>query len=181
MKHSDLEPNEKSMLIAIAEATKEYNKYSDKCKRNDYMVVVDYTQPSYRKRLYVVDIESNEILRIHHCSHGSGSADPKRPEMAIKFSNTPSSYCTSLGSMVTLDTYRGKHGYSCRLQGLEDKNNNVLRRNIVIHGATYVSDVIILKQGYAGRSQGCPAVDTAISNSLIQMINNGCFFFAYYY
>lgn len=180
MKKSDLEPNKKSTEAAIAVATKVFSKYSYKCKQ-DIMVVVDFTQPSYRKRLHIVEPSTGKVVRSHHVAQGSGSCDPNNLSMAVKFSNTPDSHCSSLGAMVTAEQYRGRHGTSLRLNGLEKNiNDNVRRRCIVIHAADYVTDSYILDNGRAGRSQGCLAVDPAINKGLIEMITDGVFVYCYY-
>jgi hypothetical protein len=102
--------------------------------------------------------------------------------MATVFSNKPSSNRTSLGFYTTGATYKGSNGYSLKLQGLEyGWNNNAMRRAIVVHGADYVSDVFAEhhNQEYIGRSQGCPAVPTDISEALIDVIKEGSCLFIY--
>lgn len=165
---------------AIKAAFDNFNNYNRPIINKEILVVLDYTQPSSNKRLYVIDVATKEILRNHHMAHGEGSSDPKDRNYAIKFSNQPGSHMSSLGAMVTADTYRGKHGYSLRLKGLEQQNSNVMRRGIVIHCADYVTDEYIKDNGRAGQSHGCPAVDPAIYKELIQLIKDGVFVYAYY-
>ena len=46
---------------------------------------------------------------------------------------------SSLGFYVTKNTYRGEHGLSLRVEGLEPGfNDKAYRRAIVIHGANYI-------------------------------------------
>lgn len=181
MNKKDLEPNLESADKAIKKAQTEYKKYKDKCKRDDVMVVVDYTQPSYKQRLFVVDVASSAIFNSHHCAHGVNSSDPRNKANSINFSNEVGSHMSSLGAMVTNETYRGKHGRSLRLEGLEKgKNDNVRRRAIVIHAATYCTDGYILSQGRAGQSHGCPAVDETIADKLIEQVRGGVFYYSYY-
>lgn len=88
---------------------------------------------------------------------------------------------SSLGAMVTDDVYRGKHGFSMRLNGLEPgKNDKVRRRCIVIHGAEYCTDEYIKNNKRAGQSYGCPAVSSELSNEITQNYKAGCFYYAYY-
>jgi len=180
MKKEDLEVDTKSMNKAVKCALDAYKNFKDSCKRDDNLIVVDYTQPSFKKRLHVVDIKNKVVVSSHHVAHGEGSSDPHNLAYAVKFSDRNESHMSSLGAMVTDDTYFGKHGYSLRLNGLEKSNSNVRRRCIVIHSAQYVTNAYILKNERAGQSWGCPAVDPAISNALIQNNKGGVFFFAYY-
>jgi hypothetical protein len=138
--------------------------------------IVDLSQPSNRKRLYVVDLLQKKLLFNTYVSHGRNSGDL----VASKFSNTNSSFQTSLGFYKTLNTYMGKHGLSLQLQGLEKGfNDNVYNRNIVLHGADYVCEDIIRKTGRLGRSQGCPAVPYAESKGIIQAVKGGTCLFIY--
>jgi hypothetical protein len=126
--------------------------------------------------LYVVDLLQKKLLFNTYVSHGRNSGDL----VASKFSNTNSSFQTSLGFYKTLNTYMGKHGLSLQLQGLEKGfNDNVYNRNIVLHGADYVCEDIIRKTGRLGRSQGCPAVPYAESKGIIQAVKGGTCLFIY--
>ena len=144
--------------------------------RNDSVItIVDFDQPSYKKRMYIIDIKNYKILFNTWTAHGrnSGAAEAK------VFSNVPESYQSSLGLYVTDMTYSGKHGYSLRLVGLEKINNNALNRAIVLHGAKYVSQETINAMGYIGRSHGCPAVPVELSKPIIDKIKDGTCFFIY--
>jgi hypothetical protein len=100
--------------------------------------------------------------------------------MATQFSNTNSSFQSSLGFYQTLNTYMGKHGLSLQLKGLEKGfNDNVYNRNIVLHGADYVCEDFIRKNGRLGRSQGCPAVPYADSKNIIELVKGGTCLFVY--
>jgi hypothetical protein len=58
-------------------------------------------------------------------------------------------------------------------------NDQIANRSIVIHGAPYVSDDFINKNGYLGRSLGCPAVPQNQSESIINLIKGGSCLFVY--
>lgn len=181
MDKSKLIVNEEARDNAVTKALTEYKKHVSKCKRDDLMIVIDYTEPSFRKRLHIVTLKDGKTLRSHHVAHGEGSSDPECRAYSNSFSNTPNSHKSSLGAMVTSNTYRGKHGYSLRLDGLEKgKNDNVRSRAIVMHSAGYCRDGYILTKGRCGQSWGCPAIDPAISNEVIGMVKGGCFLYAYY-
>lgn len=140
------------------------------------LTIVDLSQPSSHKRLYVVDLFHKKLLFNTYVSHGRNSGDL----VANRFSNTQSSFQSSLGFYQTLNTYMGKHGLSLQLKGLEKGfNDNVYDRNIVLHGADYVCEDIIRKTGRLGRSQGCPAVPYAESKGIIQAVKGGSCLFVY--
>lgn len=50
-------------------------------------------------------------------------------------------------------------------------NDNARERAIVLHGAGYVSQETIDQLGRLGRSQGCPAVASKLSDQIINMIS----------
>jgi hypothetical protein len=110
-------------------------------------------------------------------AHGKNSGDDR----ALRFSNAPQSLESSLGAFLTGETYMGKHGLSLRLAGLEKGiNDNSLSRDIVIHGANYVSEAVARARGRIGRSWGCPAVRTEIARQLIETLKGGSLVVAYY-
>lgn len=140
------------------------------------LTIVDLSQPSTSKRLYVVDLIKKKLLFNTYVAHGQNSGDL----VAQKFSNKQSSFQSSLGFYKTLNTYMGKHGLSLQLKGLEKGfNDNVLNRNIVLHGADYACEDFIRKTGRLGRSQGCPAVPYAESKGIIQAVKGGTCLFIY--
>jgi len=108
-----------------------------------------------------------------HVAHGSGS-DPRNTGRATVFSNEDGSNCSSLGYYLTAETYDGKHGYSCRMDGLSTTNSNVRERAVVIHGADYVHDSDV-KQG---RSWGCFALAMTMRTSVIDRLKGGSLIYA---
>ena len=88
---------------------------------------------------------------------------------------------TSLGAFVTGSAYNGRNGYSLRLHGMEPGvNDRAEGRAIVIHGASYVGEGIVQRQGRLGRSYGCPAVRTAIARKLIHELENRTLLYAWH-
>ena len=140
------------------------------------LTIVDLSQPSVNKRLYVIDLVKHQLLYRTYVAHGRNSGDL----YAHKFSNAHSSFQSSLGFYQTLGTYQGKHGLSLKLKGLEPGfNTNVLDRAVVMHGADYVSEDFIRKIGRLGRSFGCPAIPYAVHKDIIETIKNGACLFVY--
>lgn len=143
---------------------------------DDVMSIVDFSLPSSSKRLFVIDLNSRKVLYCTYVAHGYNSG----LEYANRFSNIPQSNKSSLGFYKTLNTYMGGHGYSLKLEGLEKGiNDNASRRDIVIHGAAYVSEALVRSQGYIGRSQGCPALPEKMHKPIINKIKNGTCLFIY--
>lgn len=141
------------------------------------LTVIDYSLPSTAKRLWVIDMVQHRTLWHELVAHGEGSGELE----AVAFSNQPGSRCSSLGLFRTEDVYRGRHGASLRLEGLEPGiNDNAMDRALVIHGAAYVNTRVVAEQGRLGRSWGCPALDRRVSRSIIDRIRGGSAVFAYY-
>lgn len=153
-----------------------YNKLSEAGKiKNSKLSIVDFSQPSTKKRLYIIDMEAKKLLFHTLVAHGKNSGDiiPK------KFSNTNESLQSSLGFYVTAEKYQGKHGLSMRMDGVEKTNSNARARAIVVHGADYVSEQFVKSTGYLGRSWGCPAVNPELNEPIINAIGNGSALFIY--
>lgn len=145
-------------------------------QNDSILTIIDFDQPSYKKRLYVIDIRNFRVLFNTLVAHGKNTGK----EIAEFFSNTKESHKSSLGFYVTDETYNGSKGYSLKLRGLEKNlNGNAYARAIVMHGADYVSQSFINAQGYIGRSHGCPAVPVELNRPIIQTIKNGSCLFIY--
>lgn len=138
--------------------------------------IVDMSQPSSHKRLYIIDLVKEKLLFHTYVAHGRNSGEL----LAKRFSNANSSFQSSLGFYKTLGMYQGKHGLSMQLQGLEKGiNDNAFARAIVMHGADYVCESVIRQTGRLGRSQGCPAVSTAECSPIVRAISGGSCLFIY--
>ena len=132
-----------------------------------YVVLIDLGAKSSARRFFLFDLKTGQVKR-YLTSHGAGS-DKNRNGWAETFSNQSGSKASSLGAYKTLGTYTGKHGRSLRLDGLSSTNSNALSRAIVVHGAKYIRE----KDGYAGTSWGCPALDNAYVQGVIDKIKGG--------
>ncbi|MGH2553545.1 MAG: murein L,D-transpeptidase catalytic domain family protein [Chitinophagaceae bacterium] len=145
---------------------------------NDSIIsIIDFSQPSNKKRLFIIDLKKYKILFNTLVAHGRNTGR----EWATSFSNQESSYKSSPGFYITKETYDGRNGYSLKLDGIESGiNDNAYLRGIVMHGAAYVSDDLVHAQGYIGRSQGCPAVPVQLSGPIINTIKNGTCLFVYH-
>lgn len=165
---------------AYSHAYKGYEKIQKDHHLNEskpYLTIIDFTLPSYEKRLWLLDMASNKVLYNTYVAHGKNSGEV----MAEKFSNIPQSYQSSLGFYLTGNTYYGRNGYSLYLKGLEEGINDKAReRAIVMHGAWYASETMIKKFGRLGRSYGCPSVPENIHKELINSISHNTVLFIYH-
>lgn len=143
-------------------------------KKTNLLTICDYSQSSNNKRLYVIDLLNSRLLFNTYVSHGRNSGG----EFANSFSNYENSNKSSLGFLVTADTYHGKAGVSLRFNGMERGiNDRVKSRAIVLHGSRFVNEFIMNARGVIGRSLGCPAVPYGIHLRIIDAIKGGsCFF-----
>ena len=144
--------------------------------RDDLLTVIDYSLPSTKPRLWVLDLTSGKVLFHELVAHGSGSGD----NYATRFSNLPDSHQSSLGLYLTAGTYTGGNGYSLKLRGLDAGVNDLAEsRYIVMHGAWYVSAEHARSHGRIGRSWGCPALPKEKAEPVIDTIRDGSFLFVY--
>ena len=138
--------------------------------------IVDFSLPSTHKRLFVINMITQELIFYDYVAHGKNSGTA----FAKNFSNTINSLKSSLGFFVTQNTYTGRNGLSLALDGKEKgRNDHALARSIVIHGAPYVNEKFAAQKTGIGRSWGCPAVPENINASLIEKIKEGSCFFIY--
>jgi len=94
-------------------------------------VLINYDQPLFRRRLWVIDLKTGAILLNAHVAHSlkSGLLIPR------DFANDPKSYKSCRGAFVTGKAFQGRQGYSLQLNGLDkDVNDNASRRAIIFQG-----------------------------------------------
>jgi len=142
-----------------------YYKLSDqKLLDKNILTIIDFTLSSTKKRMWVLDMTNNKVLFNTVVAHGKNTG---------KFSNTVNSLQSSLGFYITGETYFGKNGYSMFIDGMEKQFNSKAReRYVVVHGADYANPSFVQKLGRLGRSYGCPALPTALTNDIIDVIKD---------
>ncbi len=134
---------------------------------NPLLTVIDFNLSSTKKRMWILNMETQEVIFNTHVAHGKNTG----VEFARNFSNKQNSHQSSLGFYVTGETYFGKNGLSLFIDGMEKKfNSNARARYVVIHGADYAEPSFIKRVGRLGRSYGCPAVPNKIAKELIHTI-----------
>ena len=144
-------------IIELAqEIQKKYN-----VSNNKYVTIINYGKSILSNRLYLVDMQKNEIILRTTVSHAwnSGIVYP------TKFSNDKGSNKSSIGAFKTMGSYYGKYGYAMQLLGLDGAlNNNVMDRSIVFHSNK--------KMKYLW-SKGCFATSEEINKKIIDKIKGG--------
>jgi hypothetical protein len=141
-----------------------------------YLTIADMSMASSHPRLYIIDMDKQQVLLQTFVSHGKNSG----LLFAEAFSNLVGSFKSSLGFYITGKPYQGKHGTSLVLKGVEmGINDKAEERAIVLHGAAYANQGFVKQQGYLGRSLGCPAVPSNQVKEIIQAIQGASCLFVY--
>lgn len=155
-------------MQAFERAFKGYSKLKSEGKiQNPLLTIVDFDLSSTKKRMWILNMDSQEVLFNTYVAHGQGTGG----EFAKQFSNVENSHQSSLGFYMTGATYYGGNGLSLYMDGMEKQfNSNARKRYIVIHGADYAEPSFIKRVGRLGRSYGCPAVPNKIAKDLINTI-----------
>jgi hypothetical protein len=141
------------------------------------LTLIDYSLPSTEKRFFVIDLVKKRIVFKTWVAHGRNSGEL----YATQFSNKPQSHQSALGFYTTGKPYVGRQGYSMLMNGIDTGyNDNARGRSIVMHGATYVTNAFIEKNGRLGRSFGCPALPQELNAAIIDLIRDGSVVLGYY-
>jgi len=160
-------------------AIKGLNRLDNDGKLNNpnIVTIVDYSQSSNKKRLYVIDIKNRKLLFNTFVAHGRNTGE----EYAKSFSNDEGSYKSSLGFYITEQPVIGSHtGFSLQIDGVEKGfNDHAVQRAIIIHAAEYATENFIKKYGRLGRSYGCPSLPPEMNKPIIDAIKGGTCLFLY--
>ena len=137
-------------------ARRELAKAGDAIWKRDIVGIADFGLRSSEPRFHFVNLGLGEV-KSYHVSHGTGS-DPEHDGWLNRYSNVEGSNATSKGAYVTWEWYKGRYGTSVRLGGLDNTNDNALKRYIVMHRASYAEQSHLERWGRLGRSNGCFAM-----------------------
>jgi hypothetical protein len=149
-----------------------------KLQNSGILTIVDFSQSSKNKRMYVIDLLKKSVLFNTYVAHGRNTGE----EFATRFSNKAGSYQSSLGFYVTKQENAGSTvGLSLILDGVEKGyNDNAVSREIIVHGAPYATENFIRKTGRLGRSFGCPSLPPEMIKPVVKTIKDGTCLFIYY-
>ena len=141
------------------------------------LTIVDFSQSSRNKRMYVIDFTQNKLLFNTLVAHGRNSGE----EFAQNFSNELGTLKSSLGFYITEHHIMGsKVGLSMIMRGVEKGfNDQAVNRQIIMHGADYATEDFIKKTGRLGRSFGCPSLPLDLIKPVIESIEKGTCLFIY--
>ena len=149
--------NEDLLLIS-----QQLKRFSSEFQNSKYSILIDYDKPFFRKRLWVIQNSTKEVILNCHVSHAwkSGFFVP------TQFSNIPESKISCKGVFKTLYAYESNYGHGdlkigMRINGLEKQNNNALKRNIVFHSS------------YGPWSSGCFMTFPTVNKQIIDFTKNG--------
>ncbi len=130
-------------------------------RNKKYVTIIDYGKSILSTRLYLVDMENNQIVLKSTVAHAFNSG----LLFAKKFSNEYNTNLSSVGSFITKGTYFGDFGYSLKIDGLDKGvNSNALSRKIIFHSTKKMRIVY---------SKGCFATSEVINKKLIDKIKGG--------
>ena len=155
-----------------------YDRALNEAQDASILAIADMSQPSTAKRLYILDLKNRKLLLRTYVAHGQKSGGL----MADQFSNENDSHKTSLGLYrVGIKITSPKHGPALLLHGLDKGvNDNALAREVIMHGADYVSADFIKANGRLGRSWGCPAVSRQDMPVMIDLLADGALLYVHH-
>jgi len=115
-------------------------KGSTQIKNKKYMVIQDFNQPSSKKRLLLLNLETNSV-EAFYSAHGVGTPDrpwnPKNDSLTVKnFSNKNGSNLTPRGFFITGERQTSSKAWKwhMKLDGVQrDVNDNARDRTVVFH------------------------------------------------
>ena len=141
------------------------------------LTIVDFSQSSNNKRMYVIDFTEHKLVFNTLVAHGRNTGE----EFAKYFSNELGTLKSSLGFYVTKNQVMGsKVGLSLIISGVEKGfNDNAISRQIIMHGAEYATEAFIKRNGRLGRSYGCPSLPPDLIKPVFKTIEKGSCLFIY--
>jgi hypothetical protein len=149
---------------ALRAGLEAFSRYGAISSDRPYMILVDYTLPFFKKRLWVIERRTKQIILKAHVTHAWNSGF----FYATDFSNTPGSQRTCTGAFLTREAYEGRFGLSMRIVGLEKGiNDNAERRAIVFHAS------------YLPWTFGCFATFPPVNKRIIRLTKNSAFLYVH--
>lgn len=139
----------------------------------DFCILIDMSLHSGVKRFVVWDFKENKIsgkyLVGHGCGNNSWSSDESKDNPT--FSNEDGSHLSSLGKYKLSGRGHSDWGINVKylMHGLEETNNNALKRFIVFHSWNLMSDDETYPKG-SPEGWGCPTISNNAMRKLDPII-----------
>lgn len=141
----------------------------------DFCILIDMSLHSGLSRFMIWDFKENKITNKYLVGHGCGSnswsSDGSKD--GPKFSNEDGSHLSALGKYQLGERGRSDWGIHVKylMHGLEQTNNNALKRFIVFHSWDLMSDEEVYPKG-SPEGWGCPTISNNAMKELDPIIQN---------
>lgn len=166
-KYPHLDPKKEVPTELLEKAVTYYDQNISKFPNKAYITIIDYKKRSNLQRMFVINMASGAVEK-YRTTHGVGS-DTNDNGYAESYGNVINSGKSSLGYVRTAEIYWGKFKRSVRLDGLSNTNSNLRERAVVLHGWDNAHE----KDVKQGLSWGCPALDWAVKDGVIDKVAEG--------
>jgi hypothetical protein len=154
--------------FSLFERAEQLKKYAAKNGFNiRYAFLADMGMKSGKKRFFLLDLQSFQILKSGLVAHGKGSEEFATEK---KYSNEIGSKCTSLGLYKIGKSFNGEFGTAFKLYGLSPSNNNAYKRAIVLHSLNGIPDDEIGLP--ITQTEGCPSLSPNFLKAVRPLIEN---------
>jgi hypothetical protein len=161
---------------------KRYQQERPSLGNSRYVALLNYRQPSWEPRFYILDTTTSELVASYLVAHGRNS-DPDHDGYADRFGDREGSKQSSIGFFRTGESYvsdQRHHGLSLRLEGLSESNRSAMDRNIVVHGNVYMEPKFLKTHGKPGRSHGCMVFAPEDRDDVVEKLKGGALVYAVY-
>lgn len=112
--------------------------------KKDQLTVVDYSRPSNERRLFVIDLNSLDVVHNTWVAQGGGNGNGKGQDgfgSSPEMSNRPGSNLSSDGFVIATQAASGaRFGPNVLLRGIDQNNTNMAARSVILHGWTSPMD-----------------------------------------
>ena len=141
----------------------------------DFCILIDMSIHSGIKRLVIWDFKTSSVSKKYLVGHGCGnypwSQDGSKENPS--FSNEDGSHLSSLGKYKLQGRGHSDWGIHIKylMHGLEETNNNALKRFIVFHSWNKMSDEEVFPEG-SPEGWGCPTVSDNAMKEIDPRIQN---------
>jgi hypothetical protein len=160
-------PNKTDSLYLTQQINKTIKRAIKENYSSAYAILCDLGLHSGSKRIFLVDLQTKNIIKMGLVTHGSSTT---YQQAGVRlYSNTNGSLCSSLGMYKVGNHYQGQYGLAYKLYGLDKENSNAYTRAIVLHSHSCVPDVTT--EDAICQSWGCPTVSSKFLQTLAEYID----------